>query len=83
MNINKRISEIIVQEATAISAIKITPEFEKAILALKDFNGKVLTTGMGKAGYVAQRFATTLCSCSALPDTLYTRSDQSFGSVHS
>jgi len=62
MNINKRVSEIIAQEAAAIAAIKITPEFENAILALKDFKGKVLTTGMGKAGYVAQRFTATLCS---------------------
>lgn len=62
MDIKKRISEIISQEAAAIAAIKITPEFERTVLELKDFKGKVLTTGMGKAGYIAQKFAATLCS---------------------
>jgi arabinose-5-phosphate isomerase len=32
------------------------------VLALRDSTGKVLTTGMGKAGLVARKFASTLCS---------------------
>jgi arabinose-5-phosphate isomerase len=31
-------------------------------MALRDCEGKVLTTGMGKAGHVARKFAATLCS---------------------
>jgi arabinose-5-phosphate isomerase len=62
MNIQERISEILASEAAAILAIRVTPEFEKALLALRDCPGKVLTGGMGKAGHVARKFASTLCS---------------------
>lgn len=62
MNIRQRIVDILRAEAEAISAISVTPEFERAIYALRDCTGKVLTTGMGKAGHVARKFAATLCS---------------------
>jgi arabinose-5-phosphate isomerase len=62
MDIKKRIQEIILCEAEAIAAIKVTPEFESAVLALQDCTGKVLTTGIGKAGLIARKFAATLCS---------------------
>ena len=62
MNIQRRIAEIMAQEAAAISAVKITPAFEEAVLLLRDCTGKVLTTGMGKAGHIARKFAATLCS---------------------
>ncbi|HVW86275.1 MAG TPA: SIS domain-containing protein [Bryobacteraceae bacterium] len=55
-------SEILAAEAAAIAAVEVTPEFERAALALRDSAGKVLTTGMGKAGHVARKFASTLCS---------------------
>lgn len=62
MNIQQRIAEILAAEAAAITAIRVTPEFERAVLALRDSKGKVLTTGMGKAGHIARKFASTLCS---------------------
>ena len=62
MSIQRRIAEILAAEAAAITAIRVTPEFERAVLALRDSKGKVLTTGMGKAGHVARKFASTLCS---------------------
>ena len=40
----------------------VTEEFERAIRALGDCQGKVLVTGMGKAGHIARKFAATLCS---------------------
>ena len=40
MNIKNRIAEIIAQEAAAVASIKVTPEFEKAVLALLNFKGK-------------------------------------------
>jgi arabinose-5-phosphate isomerase len=49
-------------EAAAISAVHVTEDFERAVLALRDSGGKVLTAGMGKAGHVARKFASTLCS---------------------
>ena len=62
MNIQERIEGILAAEAAAISAIQVTPEFERAVLALRDCPGKVLTAGMGKAGHIARKFASTLCS---------------------
>lgn len=62
MNIQNRIAEVLAAEAAAISAVRVTLDFEKAVLALRDAPGKVLTTGMGKAGHVARKFASTLCS---------------------
>ena len=62
MDIKKRLAEVIRYEAAAIAAIKVTDQFEKAVLALRDCKGKVLTAGIGKAGHVAQKFAATLCS---------------------
>ena len=62
MNIQGRISEVLAAEAAAIAAVRVTPEFEQAVRALHGSRGKVLATGMGKAGHVARKFASTLCS---------------------
>jgi arabinose-5-phosphate isomerase len=62
MDIQQRIREVLVCEAEAIKAVKVTFAYEQAVLALRDCAGKVLTTGMGKAGHVAHKFAATLCS---------------------
>ena len=62
MNIRETIAQVLKAEAAAISAIEVTPEFERAVLALRDCPGKVLTAGMGKAGHIARKFASTLCS---------------------
>ena len=62
MNIKQRVTEILAAEAAAIAAVRVTPEFERAVLILRDSKGKVLTTGMGKAGHIARKFASTLCS---------------------
>jgi len=62
MDIKQRISQILRAEADAISAVKVTPAFEQAVEALYRCSGKVITTGMGKAGLMAKKFATTLSS---------------------
>lgn len=62
MNIQQRIAEVLAAEAAAIASVKVTPEFERAVVALRDTRGKVLTSGMGKAGHIARKFASTLCS---------------------
>jgi arabinose-5-phosphate isomerase len=62
MNIRQRIADIMAAEAAAILAVQVSGEFEQAVLALRDSRGKVLTTGMGKAGHVARKLASTLCS---------------------
>lgn len=62
MNVQTRIADILAAEAAAIASVRVTDDFERAVLALRDAPGKVLTTGMGKAGHVARKFASTLCS---------------------
>ena len=62
INIQKRIAEVIHCEAKAIASIEVTKEFENAVLALLNTSGKILTTGIGKAGFIARKFAATLCS---------------------
>lgn len=61
-----KIREIFNVEASAIRNIPVTGEFEKAIniihrqVHLK--NGKLITSGMGKAGQIAHNIATTFSS---------------------
>jgi arabinose-5-phosphate isomerase len=62
VDIQQRIAQILKQEAQAILDVRVTPSFEKAVLALKACEGKVVTTGIGKAGHIARKFAATLCS---------------------
>lgn len=66
MDIQQRIAEILAAEAAAIAAVPVTPAFADAVAVLEACEGKVLTTGMGKAGHVARKLAATLCS-TALP----------------
>ncbi|WP_308720777.1 SIS domain-containing protein [Komagataeibacter xylinus] len=49
-------------EAEAIAAVELDATFDAALLLLSECKGKVVTTGMGKAGFVARKFAATLCS---------------------
>lgn len=62
LNVREQIERILKAEAAAISAVPVGEEFERAIRALRDCQGKVLVTGMGKAGHIARKFAATLCS---------------------
>jgi arabinose-5-phosphate isomerase len=62
IDIKQRVREVLDREAAAIAAVRVTGEFERAVLALRDCSGKVLATGIGKAGHVARKFAATLCS---------------------
>lgn len=62
MDIKKRIREVLNAEADAISSVTVTDEFEQAVYALNDCKGKVIVSGMGKAGIIARKFAATLSS---------------------
>ncbi len=61
-NIRKRVRDILEAESRAIGSVPVDGEFEKAVATLLECRGKVITTGMGKAGHVAQKIAGTLCS---------------------
>ncbi len=62
MDIKQNMSQIIETEAAAIARINVTDEFERAVEILMSCKGRVVTTGMGKAGYIAHKFAATLAS---------------------
>lgn len=62
MDIKANMAEIIRKEAEAVAAIKVTDDFELAVQTLLACTGKVITTGIGKAGYIAQKLAATLSS---------------------
>jgi len=60
------ISSILEHEAAAILNIPVSDDYEKAVaLIVEQVNlkkGKLVTSGMGKAGQIAQNIATTFCS---------------------
>lgn len=62
MNIEQRMRAILDAEAEAIRSINIDESFVRAVEVMKSCDGKIITTGIGKAGYIANKFAATLCS---------------------
>lgn len=71
LDLKQRMTEIIAHEAASIAAIRVTDSFEQAVYALRDCKGKVLTTGIGKAGHIARKFAATLCSTATPADFIH------------
>ena len=57
-----RIREILEAEAEAIRAVSVDESYAAAIDLLLRCPGKVVATGMGKAGFVARKFAAILSS---------------------
>jgi arabinose-5-phosphate isomerase len=62
MNIEARMRTILDAEAEAIRSINVDENFIRAVKVMQACNGKIITTGIGKAGYIANKFAATLCS---------------------
>lgn len=62
MNIEERMRAVLAAEAAAISAINVDANFVRAVEVMLACDGKIITTGIGKAGYIANKFAATLCS---------------------
>ena len=62
MNIEERMRAVLDAEADAIRSVNIDGRFVQAVQVMLDCDGKVITTGIGKAGYIASKFAATLCS---------------------
>ncbi len=62
----EEVHQLISQEAKAIASIPVTDEFEKAIKIIEERvhkkNGKLVASGMGKAGQIALNIATTFSS---------------------
>jgi len=62
---------VIDAEAAAIRSIRVTDDFERAVRLLENCQGKVITTGIGKAGHIARKFAATLCSTATPADFIH------------
>lgn len=57
-----RIAQILNAEADAIRSIPLNPSLSDAVEALLQCKGKIFTTGIGKAGYIAKKAASTFCT---------------------
>ena len=60
------INDLLEKEAAAVRNIPVTDAYEKAVELIVEQvhkkNGKLVTSGMGKAGQIAMNIATTFCS---------------------
>jgi len=57
-----KVSAVFRAEAKAIEAIPLNDGIVEAVKALGECKGKVFTTGIGKAGYIAKKAASTFCT---------------------
>lgn len=62
MNVLDRMRAILAAEAAAINAIEVNDAFVQALDAMYACTGKIVCTGMGKAGLVARKLAVTMAS---------------------
>ena len=62
MDVKERMRAVIAAEAEAIASIEVTDGYAAAVSLLQSCRGKVISTGIGKAGHIARKFAATLCS---------------------
>ena len=62
MQIERRVRAILDSEAEAIKAVSIDASYGKAVELIETCAGKIITTGMGKPGFVANKFAAILSS---------------------
>lgn len=66
MDIKQSMLQILEAESKAIANIPVTDEYEKAVNLIIEHvhnrGGKLVTSGMGKAGQIAMNIATTFCS---------------------
>lgn len=62
MSIQTKAKQIIKTEINALESLEIGYEFEQAVMLLLSLNGKLVTTGIGKAGYIARKAASTFCT---------------------
>ena len=61
-DVQAKVRHVLDREAAAIRNIRVDATYEAAIEALRSCAGKIVTTGMGKAGFLARKFAATLSS---------------------
>lgn len=62
MDAKARMRAVLAAEAQAIASVEVTDDYVAAVSLLRGCRGKVISTGIGKAGHIARKFAATLCS---------------------
>lgn len=60
--INKRANQILQGFISALSNIKFNDGFDEAIVRILECKGKIIVSGMGKAGIAMNKFSSLLCS---------------------
>lgn len=75
-----RVRKILFAEAEAIQSIPLGPSTTEAVRRIFTCRGKVFTTGIGKAGYVAKKAASTFCT-TGTPSVFLHPGDASHGDV--
>ena len=76
----EKIQKVLQAEAKAISEIPLNAQVEKAVTTILSARGKIFTTGIGKAGYVARKAASTF-STTGTPSVFLHPGDASHGDV--
>ena len=71
MDIKQRMQAVLRAEAEAINAIDVSRDFIAAVEVMVECKGKILTTGIGKAGHIANTCAATLCSTASPADFIH------------
>ena len=71
MDIKQRMQAVLRAEAEAINAVAVSQDFVTAVEVMQACEGKILTTGIGKAGHIAKKFAATLCSTATPADFIH------------
>ena len=65
MDIKNSMRQILEAESRAIMGIPVTDQYEEAVNLIveqvHEKGGKLVTSGMGKAGQIAMNIATTFC----------------------
>ena len=71
MDIKQRMEAVLRADAEAINAVDVSQDFVTAVEVMQACKGKILTTGIGKAGHIAKKFAATLCSTATPADFIH------------
>jgi arabinose-5-phosphate isomerase len=83
MDIKKRALEILTTQQLAVKSVIVTPAMLQAIekiATMKARGGKIITTGMGKAGIIATKMSATLASI-GLPSFFVSPAEAAHGDV--
>jgi arabinose-5-phosphate isomerase len=83
MDIQKRANEVLKTQQLAVQKITVTPAMLQAIekiAGMKARGGKIVTTGMGKAGIIATKMSATLASI-GLPSFFVSPAEAAHGDV--